>query len=193
MANEFGTLHISANQGTYEIARSNNFEFIITGVSGLLKAGVQEAGAQATDRTGSSANDTVRLSVVRAFVPNFSQEEIMIQRGNAKIYAASVPNFEAGNLVVNDFVGLDTKSVLLAWQRLCYDITTERVGRMEDYKRDCTLIEYTPDYTEIRKWRLEGCWVKGITENEFSMEDAAKRQITANIRFDRAVPINDAE
>jgi hypothetical protein len=64
---------------------------------------------------------------------------------------------------------------------------------MADYKKDCTLIEYTPDYQEIRKWRLEGCWVKGITENEFSMEDAAKRQITANIRFDRAVPINDAE
>ena len=193
MANEFGTLHISTNQAAYEVARSNNFEFIITGVQGLLKAGVTEGTATATDRTDAAANDTVRLSVVRAFVPNFSQEEIMIQRGNAKIYAASVPTFEAGNLVVNDFVGLDTKSVLLAWQRLCYDVTTERVGRMEDYKRDCTLIEYTPDYTEIRKWRLEGCWVKGITENEFSMEDAAKRQITANIRFDRALPINDAE
>lgn len=193
MANEFGTLHISTNQAAYEIARSNNFEFIITGVEDLLNAGVAADAAAAGDRTPATANDTVRLSVVRAFVPNFAQEEIMIQRGNAKIYAAGVPTFEAGNLVVNDFIGLNTKSVLLAWQRLCYDITTERVGRMADYKKTCTLIEYTPDYQEVRKWRLEGCWVKGITENEFNMEDASKRQITANIRFDRAVPINDAE
>jgi hypothetical protein len=190
---EFGTLHISANQAAYEIARSNNFEFIITGVSGLLKAGVSGDTATDEDLTPADSNDTVRLSVNKAFVPNFSQEEIMIQRGNAKIYAASVPTFEAGNLVVNDFIGLDTKSVLLAWQRLSYDITTETVGRMEDYKKECTLIEYTPDYTPIRSWRLIGCWCKSITENEFSMEDGGKRMITANIRFDRAIPIYETE
>jgi len=190
---DFGTMHISAHQASYGIVLSNNFEFIITGVNGLLKAGVSGDTSTDEDLTPANANDTVRLSVNKAFVPNFSQEEIVIQRGNAKIYAASVPTFEAGNLVVNDFIGLDTKSVLLAWQRLSYDITTETVGRMEDYKKDCTLIEYTPDYVPIRSWRLVGCWCKSITENEFSMEDSGKRMITANIRFDRAIPISETE
>jgi hypothetical protein len=64
---------------------------------------------------------------------------------------------------------------------------------MADYKKTCTLIEYTPDYQIVRKWRLDGCWVKAVTESDFSMEDAAKRMITANIRFDRAMPIYDEE
>jgi hypothetical protein len=188
MSNQIGTLHISTNPASYEVARSNNFEFVVTGVTSLLKAGVSETTAQDADRTGTRANDVVRLSVTKAFVPNFSQEEILIQRGNAKIYAASVPTFEAGNISVNDFIGIDTKSVLLAWQRLSYDITTDKVGRMEDYKKVCTLNEYTPDYVLIRSWTLTGCWVKSITENEFSVEDSGKRMITANIRFDRAIP-----
>jgi hypothetical protein len=194
---QFGTYHMidNANPSLYEIARSNNFEFIITGVESILKAGarVDENTAQASDRVSATADDTVRLSVSQAFVPNFSQEEIVIQRGNTKMYAAGVPTFEAGNLVVNDFIGLDTKSVILAWQRLCYDATTERVGRMADYKKTCTLIEYTPDYQIVRKWRLDGCWVKAVTESDFNMEDAAKRMVTANIRFDRAMPIYDEE
>jgi hypothetical protein len=194
---QFGTYHMidNANPSLYEIARSNNFEFIITGVESILKAGarVDENTAQASDRVSATADDTVRLSVSQAFVPNFKQEEIIIQRGNTKMYAAGIPTFDEGNLIVNDFIGLDTKSVILAWQRLCYDATTERVGRMADYKKTCTLIEYTPDYQIVRKWRLDGCWVKGVTESDFSMEDAGKRMITANIRFDRAMPIYDEE
>lgn len=194
---QFGTYHMidDRNPGLYEIARSNNFEFIITGMNELLKAGarVDENTAQDSDRTTATSDDTVRLSVAQASVPNFTQEEIVIQRGNTKMYAAGVPTFEAGTLMVNDFVGLDTKSVLLAWQRLSYDATTERVGRMADYKKTCTLIEYTPDYQIVRKWRLDGCWCKGISESNFSMEDASKRMITATIRFDRAMPIYDEE
>jgi hypothetical protein len=195
---QLGTYHMidNANPSLYEVARSNNFEFIVNGVSSILKAGAIVApGAtpQASDLVPATGDDTVRLSVARAFVPNFTQDEIVIQRGNTKMYAAGVPTFEAGSLVVNDFIGIDTKSVILAWQRLCYDATTERVGRMADYKKTCFLIEYTPDYQIVRKWRLDGCWVKGVSESEFTMEDGGKRMVTANIRFDRAMPIYDEE
>lgn len=189
---ENGTYHMidAANTALYEIGRSNNFEFIITDVSNILKAGVTKATAQAgVDFTSATADDSVRLSVVKASVPHFKQEEIEIRRGNTKMYAAGVPSFDSGTLVVNDFIGLDTKSIVLAWQRLSYDATTEYVGRMAEYKKTCTLIEYTPDYQVVRQWRLDGCWVTSISEGEFSMEDGGKRQITATIRFDRALPI----
>jgi len=188
---QLGTYHmVTDREGLYEIARSNNFEFIVEDVSGLLKAGVSQDTADETDVTPTKSEDTIRLSVVKAFVPNFTQEEIEIRRGNTKMYAASVPTWESGTLEVNDFIGLKTKSVLLAWQRLSYDATTERVGRMADYKRTCTLIEYTPDYqTVVRSWRLEGCWIKGISESQFAMDDNAKRIVSATIRYDRAIPL----
>lgn len=194
MAEKIGVYHMidSANPSLYEISRSNNFELIVTGVNVLLRAGAQVNAdtAQESDYV-TGGEDAVRLSVVKATVPNFTQEEIIIQRGNMKMYAAGIPSFNDGTLEVNDFIGLNAKSVLQAWQRLSFDATSEKVGRMADYKKTCTLIEYTPDYQIIRKWRLDGCWIKGLQENDFSMEDGAKRTVTATIRFDRALPIFD--
>ncbi len=194
MAEKIGVYHMidSANPSLYEISRSNNFELIVTGIDSLLKAGakVDEDTAEDGDYT-SGGEEAVRLSVIKTTVPHFTQEEIEIKRGNMKMYAAGVPTYTEGTLEVNDFIGLNGKSVLQAWQRLSFDATSEKVGRMVDYKKSCTLIEYSPDYQLIRKWRLDGCWVKGLTEPEFSMEDGAKRTITATIRYDRALPIYD--
>ena len=58
---------------------------------------------------------------------------------------------------------------------------------MKDYKKSCTLIEYTQDLQKIRSWTLEGCWVKNIEEGEFDKENDDKRQMTISIRYDRAI------
>lgn len=194
MADRIGVYHMidSANPSLYEVTRSNNFELIVTGIDTLLRAGAKVTPDTAIESdyiTG--GEDSVRLSVTKSSVPHFTQDEIVIQRGNMKMYAAGVPTFEDGTIEVNDFIGLDAKSVLMAWQRLSFDATSEKVGRMVDYKKTCTLIEYSPDFEVVRKWRLDGCWVKGLSEGEFSMEDGGKRTISATIRFDRALPLLD--
>ena len=74
-------------------------------------------------------------------IPMFTQDVITIKRGNSVMKGAGVPTFGDGSLVVNDFIGADTKSVLMAWQRLSYDVKTERVGNMADYKKICYLFE----------------------------------------------------
>lgn len=99
---------------------------------------------------------------------------------------AGVPTYDSGNLVVRDFIGADTKSVLMAWQKLSYDVKTEKVGRMSAYKKDCTLIEYTPDYQMVRYWNLKGCWISGISEDDFDMESGDLKTITATIEYDKA-------
>jgi hypothetical protein len=63
---------------------------------------------------------------------------------------------------------------------------------MVDYKKNCTLIEYTQDYEQVRSWTLYGCWVKGLSEDSFDRENDGKRAITATIEYDRAV-MNEAE
>ena len=58
---------------------------------------------------------------------------------------------------------------------------------MADYKKTCTLVEYTQDYEQIRSWTLYGCWISSLSEDDFDKENDGKRQIRATIVYDRAV------
>ena len=180
---QYGTYHLADNPELYEVQRSNNFEFIVTGIDNILRAGANE-----TDENAfiTNASQTLRFSVVQSSIPMFSQEVIRIQRGNTVMKAAGVPTFNDGSLVVNDFIGADTKSALMAWQNLSYNVKTEKVGAMKDYKKTCYLCEYTPDYKLVRTWKMLGCWVSSLQEGEFNMESNNKQTITAQISFDKA-------
>lgn len=186
MAGTNGTYHLADNPTLYEPQRSNNFEFVVTGLDNLLREGEAEA---ATEDAAfiKNAQEVIKFSVNKMSVPHFSQKSIEIQRGNNTIKAAGVPTFEDSNLEVNDYIGADGKSVLMAWQRLSYDVVTEKVGRMSAYKKDCTLIERAPDYEIVRYWDLKGCWVSALKENDFDMSANEKRTITATITFDKAI------
>ena len=180
-----GTYHLADNPALYEVQRTNNFEFIVTDIDGILRAGA--VGNEENARFN-NAQEVLRCSVVSTSIPHFTQEEIAVQRGNTTLYYAGKPSFPDGQLVVNDFIGADTKSVLMAWQALSYDVATEKVGSLDvtNYKKDCYLVEYTPDYRKVRQWRLYGCWVKGLTEDQYNNESSGKKTITATIRYDRA-------
>ena len=178
-----GAYHLSDNPSLYEVQRSNNFEFIVTGIDNILRV---DADANDDNAYIANASQTLRFSVVSSSIPMFTQDVITIKRGNSVMKGAGVPTFGDGSLVVNDFIGADTKSVLMAWQRLSYDVKTERVGNMADYKKICYLCEYAPNYQLVRTWKLVGCWVSGLSENDFNMEDGSKQTITATIQYDKA-------
>ena len=181
-----GTYHLADNAKQFEVQRSNNFEFIVSFDKAMKRAGYNSEVAETIDAR--QAQEVMRLSVVSASVPSFSQEVITIKRGNSVIKSAGVPSFSSGSLKVNDFIGADDKSVLYAWQRLSYDVSSDTVGSMADYKKDCTLIEYTPDYKQVRYWELKGCWISELSEDAFDMNNGDKREISATIQYDRAIP-----
>jgi hypothetical protein len=58
---------------------------------------------------------------------------------------------------------------------------------MWEYKKTCTLIEYTQDYVPVRTWTLEGCFITKIDEEDFDRENDGKRQLNVSISFDRAI------
>ena len=190
--NTIGAYHLSDNPALYEPARSNTFEFVVTGFhedfykksQDFLRAGYTKDDTNA--RIESNAEELLRVSVVSSTVPTFSQEPIVIRRGNSVMKAAGVPTFNEGSLVINDYIGADGKSILMAWQNLSYDVRTEKVGRMKDYKKQCYLIEYTPDCEVVRTWVLKGCWVQALNMPDFNQEDGGKRQVTATIQYDSA-------
>lgn len=179
------------NSKLYEPSRNNCFEFIVNDdLNKLLFAGknVETDTAESDYLTG--IQDTLRLSLQTASVPQFKIGFIEVKRGNSQVKYADIPTFESGTLKFHDFVGARTKDALMAWQALAYNVVDDVVNLATKYKFDCTLIEYNPDMSEIlRQWTLVGCWISDITEEDFDHESHDKRTITAEIQYDRAVPI----
>lgn len=178
-----GTYHMAANTNLYEIQRTNNFEFIVTDIDGI-----QRAGMIGGETNGSIANgqEIIRMAVASATVPFFSQSAIEVKRGNSTMKFAGVPTFDAGTIKVNDYIGASAKEVLLAWQALSYNVVTEKVGLASDYKKDCYLVEYTPDYQKVRQWKMHGCWISKLSGGEFNSDNNEKMQIDAEIQYDKA-------
>ena len=133
-----------------------------------------------------NADDVIKLSVSSSSVPHFTQTTISVKRGNNEMKFAGTPSFGDGTIKLNDWIGAGTKDVLLAWQRLSYNVKTEKVGLAADYKRDAYLLEYTPDDQLVTTWVLKGCWISGLSEDGFDHESNEKNVITATITYDKA-------
>lgn len=187
MSNSLSAQHISTNLANYEAARTGFFSLIVDDIDNIVKASYSgdSAGAAASDKI-SRAQETLKLNVVSAPVPHFSLAKHSYRRGNDVVNFAGVPEFTDGEITVDDVVGMDTKSILMAWQALGYNVYTRKGGRMKDYKKNCTLIEYTQDFEQIRSWTLYGCWIQNITEDPFNKEQDGPRKIRAQIVYDRA-------
>jgi hypothetical protein len=191
MSNSLSAQHISTNLANYEAARSGFFSLIVDDIDNIVKASYSGVHEDAADNDKiARAQEVLKLNVIKAPVPHFSLEVLKYKRGNDTVTFAGTPSFESGNIVVDDVVGMDTKSILMAWQALAYNVHTRKGGRMKDYKKSAVLIEYTQDFEQIRSWTLHGCWISNITEGEFDKENDGKRQITAKIEYDRA-ELND--
>jgi hypothetical protein len=133
--------------------------------------------------------EVIKLSVAEASVPHFDLDVIEVKRGNSTMKFAGTPTFSEGSLKCNDYVGARTKDYLLAWQALAYNVQADVVELAGKYKKDCTLVEYAPDYSKvIRKWTLKGCWIKSLSEGSFSHDSQDKRAVDVTIVYDRAIP-----
>jgi hypothetical protein len=185
--NNIGTYHLADNPAIYEPSRNNAFEFIVNSkINTLLQAGVT---LPSDSSWLSGVQDVIKLSVSEASVPHFELGVIEIRRGNSIMKFAGTPSFSECTIRCNDYVGAKTKAVLLAWQALAYDVAKDVVNTADRYKFDCQLVEYTPDYSRIiRTWTLKNCWVRSLSEGNFSHESNDKRSVDVTIVYDRAIP-----
>lgn len=179
-----GSYHFSANKSIYEIQRGNNFEFILDPKLNNIAAWGSDAVSYP------KAQEYIKLSVSAASVPHFSQNAIEVRRGNTAVKYAGVISYGPGSITCYDFIGARTKDILMAWQAKSGDPYKQTVGLQADYKYDCTLIEYSPDYNQqVRVWELNGCWISEISEQEYSVDSNDSRKISVTIQYDRAMPV----
>lgn len=182
------TYHLSTGtHRQYQPAKGNFFEFIIEDLGDLLKPGVEESLAQDTDYID-NGQEVIRLTINKATVPHFELNPIEIRKGNSVVRYAGMPSFNSGSIEVDDMIGAQSKTVLEAWQALAYNVVTDKGGRAIDYKRNATLIEYTSDHVRVRSWKLIGCWISSISEDDYDKEADGLRRVTAAISYDRAIP-----
>lgn len=190
MSNSLTAAHIVSidNIANYEAARSGFFSLIVDDIDNIVKASYTGDHNSAADADKiSKAQEILKLNVTNAPVPHFSLQKLSYRRGNDVVNFAGVPEFQDGEITVDDVVGMDTKSILMAWQGLAYNVHTRKGGRMKDYKKNATLVEYTQDFEQVRSWTLYGCWISNITEDPFNKEQDDRRRVRATIVYDRAV------
>lgn len=184
--NKVSAYHLANNPTMFEPARSNTFRFIVTNFDNLLRAGADPDSATDSDYLR-NAQETLELAVVSFEPPKFSLGTIEIRRANSVMKAAGMPTFNTGSLVVTDYVGANTKGILAAWQGLAYNVKTDKIGYMTDYKKDCYVLEYDVNSRLINQYLLHGCWVQDLTPDTFDVTAGDnKRNITAVIQYDWA-------
>lgn len=182
-----GAYHFSAEKQIYEIQRGNNFEVLIDAnfINRLTALG-------SPTLQFPKAQDYIRISVASFSVPHFSQNPIEVRRGNTSVKYAGVITFGSGSLQCYDFIGTKTKDILMAWQAKSGNPLDQTVGLQADYKCDCYLQEYPPDYSSVvRTWKLEGCWISEISEPEYSVDSNDSRRVAVTLQYDRAYPTYD--
>lgn len=186
------TAHISAgineSYASYEAARNAFFTLVVHGLETIVDPSSKTGDALTSSLQGANvdAAEGIKLNVVKAPAPHFGVKTEEYRRGNEVVKFATTPEWSNGTIEVDDIVGLDTKSMLMAWQYLVYNPHTRKGGRMRDYKKRCELWEYTQDYQLIRKWELEGVFIIKLSEPDFDKENDGKRRITAELSYDRA-------
>lgn len=172
----------------WQPAKGNFFEFIVSDFDNLLKPGVDPTGQLTADDYITNGQEAIRLTVSKANVPHFEMDPIDIQKGNSVVHYAGVPKFTGGEITIDDMIGIQSKAVLEAWQNLAYNVITDKGGRAINYKKECTLLEYTSDHVLVRSWRLIGCWVSSVSEDAYDKTQDGLRNVTATVQYDRAIP-----
>lgn len=178
-----GTGHM-VGKDAWEPQRVNNFEVVIEGLDTLVVAGT----ADGTSQNYGSVAERIMLSVDSFSAPTIEIAQITTQYANNSIKWAGKPEFPNSTLVINDYIGMRVEQLLAAWFRCAYDFQTENIGLARNYKKTAYLIEYAPDGSEARTWRLEGCWLASFQLGDWNQAGNEQRKLNATLVYDRVIP-----
>lgn len=176
--------HLASIGTGFEPQRQSNFSVEIN-FRNLSLAG--------TDLTGI---DVISLSLVGGFLPTNSNEPVPISYGNEVVYVAGKSMWEAGQLVLRDWVDRPTARILTQWRTQVYNPRTGSIGLATNYKTRASIILFPPNTPDIvvgappfqRVWTLEGCWPQqlNLAQNGLDQTTSGLVNIGLVLRFDKA-------
>lgn len=182
---EYGAYHIANNKVEYNPQRKNNFMLVVTGLGDLPRVGSDLDTTNPEDIIENGQEEII-LSLKSCDTPNISLNKLEVNRQNSTIKFAGKPSFNDLNLEVYDYIGSNIKDTLLAWQNLSYNSKFDFMGGARKYKKDCQLLQLTPDGELVRYWEIQGAWLSGVNPGGFSMDDDGAQTISATLVYDWA-------
>ena len=85
------------------------------------------------------------------------------------------------------YVGPSASQAIMEWVRLGSESVTGRQGYAAGYKKDVELEMLDPTGVVVEKWVLQGTMLTTVNFGDLSMDDDSIADITADLRFDRAI------
>lgn len=168
----YGSAGHFADNVDFEVQRTNHFEVVLD----LSKILPEDPGA----------SEHIRLSTKSFGTPKVSAEPLSLKHGNDTVKVAAAPTYEDLQLSVHDTLGKDQVALMQSWFNKVFNRETKLMGRVSAYKTNGILYMYAPDGSVIRKWDLQGVWIKSFgMSTEFSFDSTEAMAITVELSVDR--------
>lgn len=180
-----GAYHIANSGLEYNPQRKDNFTLIVNGIDSLLRVGSAADSTEEVDKIV-GGQEQLMLALKSCSTPQVSQGEITINRGASAIKFAGKPTFSDISISAYDYIGSNVKDMLLAWQQLSYNSRYDYVGSASDYKKDCQLLQLTPDGELVRYWEIKGAWLKDVKPGDFDYGQDDIQTVDATVCYDWA-------
>jgi len=119
--------------------------------------------------------------------PSIEQNEVEIPFLNTSTWVIGRFTWSTIDLVLKDPIGPSAAQSVMEWVRLHSESITGRQGYAAGYKKNVEVEMLDPTGVVIEKWQLQGTMLTNVNFGDLAMDDDAVADITATLRFDRAI------
>ena len=132
------------------------------------------------------------LGINEWFVESTSRPHIQINATeipflNTSTFVAGRFNWDSIKVDFIDPIGPSAAQAIMEWVRIHSESITGRQGYAAGYKRPVELEMLDPTGVVVEKWLLDGTMLTNVGFGDLSMDDDGIADITATLRFDRAI------
>lgn len=165
----------------YQPQLTNHFEMYIYLPSSLV---------QGDEKKILDARKYITLAVKSVDAPDLAVNTLEIPHGNTKVnIAGQVNSKQTGTMVVNDYIGANTKEILFNWMSLVNNPYTGQMGWAANYKCKAQCIKYSPDGALLDGWVYTGFFPTSVGEDNMSKDGSNINTITVQYAYDLALPL----
>ena len=179
-----GTTYILNHKADFEPGRSSDFIFKVKFTRDLYDMNGKFVAYK------DDATEALALSLRDYAGPQLSVDPISIKTGNGTVHYAGSPNVGTSAITFNDYIGMLTEQILLAWYSMAHNITNDKIGFKEYYAQDGILYKWAPNGTRQISWKLWGCWINEYNQGQFSRYQPDQRLFSTTIYYDKPTPFS---
>lgn len=164
---DMSAAHIAGQDGFFEPQRQNN---ALLRIDGLM------------------SEDLLTLSLESFPIPKTALTPIELNFLNERRKVAGPANVEDLEVVVKDWVDVQTRLVVTDWWLRTYDPVTGRIGLAKNYKKRGYVTLYGPNGAFDREYLCYGLWISNFDPGDVDMTGEDKMVMNLTVTIDKCLP-----